>query len=109
VFYFSVSAETSGQRIAAERSPSYYEAGQDVTGIDDPVESYRQFIDREIREYESLSLIFQFVKVDGEQAIYEQHRKLREIFACRKAQPWAERNHEALADWLRHNGMRGPE
>lgn len=109
VYYFCVSAATSGQRIAAERLPSYYEAGQDVTGIDDPIESYRQFINREIREYESLSLIFQFVKVDGEQAIYEQHRKLREIFACRQIQPWAERNHEALADWLRHSGMRERE
>src|SRR6185436_16953196 len=81
VYYFSVSPETSGQRIAAERSPTYYEAGQDVTGIEDPLESYRQFIDREIREYESLALIFQFVKIDGEQAIYEQHRTLRELFS----------------------------
>src|SRR5947207_4237658 len=40
VFYFSVSPETSGKRIAAERAPTYYEAGQDVTEIADPLESY---------------------------------------------------------------------
>ena len=40
VFYFSVSPETSGKRIAAERSPNYYEAGQDVTEIEDPLNSY---------------------------------------------------------------------
>src|SRR5215831_6781235 len=40
VFYFSVSPETSGKRIAAERSPSYYEAGQDVTQIEDSLQSY---------------------------------------------------------------------
>jgi len=102
VYYFSVSPETSGQRIAAERSPTYYEAGQDVTGIEDPLESYRQFIDREILEYESLALIFQFVRIDGERAIYEQHRTLRELFSGARKQGWAERNHEALADWLRH-------
>ena len=49
VFYFSVSPETSGKRIAADRSPSYYEAGQDVTEISDPLASYTQFIGRVIR------------------------------------------------------------
>ena len=103
VFYFSVSAEISGQRIAAERSPTYYEAGQDVTGIEDPLESYRRFMAREIQEYESLAMIFHFVKVDGEQAIYEQHRTVRELFAGARKQPWAEHNHDALAEWLRHS------
>jgi dTMP kinase len=102
VFYFSVSPETSGRRIAAERSPNFYEAGQDVTGIEDPHESYQRFMERVIREYESLASIFQFAKIDGEQAIYEQNRKLRELFGATKKRPWEEHNHEALADWLRH-------
>src|SRR5215510_3179700 len=41
VFYFSVSPETSSERIATTRSPKYYEAGQDVTDIEDPHESYQ--------------------------------------------------------------------
>jgi len=73
VFYFAVSPETSGKRIAAERSPSYYESGQDVTQIDDPLVSYMRFISRVIREYEALAQIFQFVTVDAEQSIFDQH------------------------------------
>jgi dTMP kinase len=107
VYYFSVSPETSGQRIAGERSPTYYEAGQDVTGIEDPLESYHQFIERVIREYESLALIFQFVRVDAEQPIYEQHRILRELYAGNKRRPWAEHNQEALTDWLQHSTEMG--
>src|SRR6185295_2130121 len=54
VFYFSVSPATSRLRVTAARTPSFYEAGQDVTGVDDPVASYQRFITRIIREYESL-------------------------------------------------------
>ena len=59
VFYFSVSPATSGQRVTAMRTPNFYEAGQDVTAMDDPVESYKRFITRVIREYESLALDLQ--------------------------------------------------
>ena len=103
VFYFSVSPETSGKRIAAERSPNFYEAGQDVTDIEDPLQSYTQFIGRVIREYESLALIFQFVKVDAEQSIYDQHRLIRSLYNSGERRPWAERNQEALTDWLSHH------
>src|SRR5205809_4862274 len=80
VFYFSVSPETSGKRIAATRSPKYYESGQDVTRIDDPFQSYHQFISQVIAEYEALSVIFHFVKVDAEKPIHEQHIQIRELF-----------------------------
>src|SRR5215208_4967395 len=53
VFYFSVTPGTSSQRVTAVRTPSYYEAGQDVTQVDDPTESYQRFITRVIREYDS--------------------------------------------------------
>ena len=33
-----------------------------------------------IREYESLALIFNFITVDAEQSIGEQHRQIRELF-----------------------------
>src|SRR4029079_14587150 len=56
VFYFSVSAGTSGKRVTATRTPNFYEAGQDVTKLDDPVESYQRFISRVIREYEALAV-----------------------------------------------------
>src|SRR5215467_9562071 len=66
VFYFAVSATTSGRRVMAERLPNYYEAGQDVTNVDDPVESYQRFVTRVIREYEALAVIFNFITVDAE-------------------------------------------
>ena len=46
VFYFKVSAETCGKRIAGDRDPKYYEAGQDVTAIEDPHRSYTTFMTR---------------------------------------------------------------
>jgi dTMP kinase len=103
VYYFSVSPETSKNRIAAERQPSFYEAGQDVTGIEDPVESYSQFIARVMREYESLALIFRFVTVDAEQSIYEQHREIRNLYSQEKRASWTDRNREALIEWLKNS------
>jgi dTMP kinase len=103
VFYFSVSPETSGKRIAAERSPTYYEAGQDVTELQDSMQSYKQFIGRVIQEYEALAKIFHFVTVDAEQSIFDQHRLIRGLHESSNRRPWETENQEMLADWLRHH------
>src|SRR5213596_2901546 len=87
VFYFAVSAGTSGRRVTATRVPNFYEAGQDVTNVEDPVESYQRFIARVIREYESLALIFNFITVDAERSINDQHHQLRSLFRERERQP----------------------
>ncbi|MCX6590982.1 MAG: dTMP kinase [Acidobacteria bacterium] len=100
VFYFSVTPETSSQRIAADRDPSYYEAGQDITQIENPLQSYRTFITRVIAEYEALAGIFKFVTIDAEQSVYDQHRLIRSIFEKVERRSWAEWNQEALVDWL---------
>ena len=99
VFYFSVSPETSGKRIAATRTPKYYEAGQDVTNINDPFESYRLFISRVIQEYEALAVIFKFITIDAEKPIYDQHLLIRKLFQESRERPWPEWNEEAIADW----------
>jgi len=99
VFYFSVSPETSGKRIAATRTPKYYEAGQDVTNINDPFESYRQFISRVIQEYEALATIFNFITIDAEKPIYDQHLLIRNLFQESRERPWPKWNEEAIADW----------
>ncbi|MGH9257404.1 MAG: dTMP kinase [Vicinamibacterales bacterium] len=104
VFYFAVSPETSGMRIAATREPKYYEAGQDITGLDDPLASYKQFISRVIREYESLALVFQFITIDAERSIAEQHREIREQFQGAPRRPWPDWNIEAAAEWLVRHG-----
>jgi dTMP kinase len=100
VFYFAVSPGTSGRRVTATRTPNFYEAGQDVTKVDDPVESYLRFIGRVIREYEALAVIFNFVTVDAEQSIKDQHQQLRAIFRERQQKPWSKWNIDAVAEWL---------
>jgi dTMP kinase len=100
VFYFVVSPDTSRKRIASTRAPKYYEAGQDVTNIDDPYESYHSFVKRVIAEYDALSVIFQFIKVDGEKPIHEQHIRIRQLFNESRNRPWSRWNEEAIADWV---------
>ena len=104
VFYFSVSPDTSTRRVVSTRTPKFYEAGQDVTGEGDAVTSYRQFIARVIREYDALALIFQFVTIDAERPIYEQHRRIREFFQSARRRAWAEWNVEAVLEWLAERG-----
>jgi len=106
VFYFSVSPGTSGRRVLATRTPRFYEAGQDVTQVDDPVESYQRFITRVIREYESLALIFNFITVDAERSIADQHRQIRELFREGEKRPWSDWNADAVAEWLAMSGAR---
>ena len=100
VFYFAVSPATSGKRVTATRTPNFYEAGQDVTDLDDPVESYHRFIARVIREYESLALIFNMITVDAEQSIGEQHHLIRRLFLEGRERPWSDWNADAVAEWL---------
>ena len=100
VFYFSVSAHTSSERVSATRTPNFYEAGQDVTNIEDPAESYLKFVGRVIREYESLAVIFNFTSVDAEQSVAEQHREIRRLFREGERRPWSDWNIDAVAEWL---------
>ena len=51
VVYFALDPMDSTRRVASTRAPRFYEAGQDVTGVEDPLTSYRQFIQRVITEY----------------------------------------------------------
>ena len=100
VFYFALPAELSSQRVSSNKKPSFYEAGQDVTNIADPIASHRQFVGRVIQEYEALAKIFQFLKVDARQSIYQQHRAIRQMFMQGHRRPWAEWNTEAVLSWL---------
>jgi dTMP kinase len=114
VFYFPISIDTAVKRVATVRAPKYYEAGQDVTAIEDPLSSFKQFQARVMREYENLSLVFKFLTVDGEQPIYEQHKHLRRLFQEGRRRKWGEWNVEALTEWLglpigQAEAMRGVE
>src|ERR1035437_6859086 len=113
VFYFALSAEAASEHSRA-KTPGFYAAGQDVTNIADPVKSHLQFLGRVIQEYEALSTIFQFLKVDARQSIWEQHREIRQMFMTAKRRPWGEWNTDAVLAWLRAragspNGETGKE
>ncbi len=99
-FYFDVSPETSGKRKASTLAPQFYDAGQDVTNIEDPYESYNHFLARMRQEYRALASIFQMITVDAEQSIYEQHRSIRQMFREATKREWAEWNMEAMLEWL---------
>ena len=100
VIYFAMSPEDSRRRIASTRAPHFYEAGQDVTGIEDPLASYSRFIDRVVTEYENLSVVFRFVTVDAGDAVYRQHTKVRKLVEQAVKRPWPEFSEEAVEEWL---------
>jgi dTMP kinase len=100
VIYFSMTPKDSSRRIASTRSPHYYEAGQDVTGIDDPLASYGRFIDRVVTEYENLGVVFKFVSVDAGEAVYRQHTRVRELVLQAEKRSWSAFSKEAIEEWL---------
>ena len=100
VLYFSMTPEASRRRIASTRAPHYYEAGQDVTGMEDPLASYSRFIDRVVREYDNLSVVFQFVTVDAGEAVYRQHMQVRKFVERAKKRPWPAFSEDAVREWL---------
>lgn len=77
-----------------------------MTDIEDPTESYRKFIERVIREYESLALVFNLTSVDAEQSINEQHQQIRRLFREGERRPWSDWNLDAVAEWLALRGSK---
>jgi dTMP kinase len=100
VLYFSMTPEASRRRIASTRAPRFYEAGQDVTGIEDPLASYSRFIDRVVKEYNNLSVVFRFVTVDAGEAVYRQHMQVRTFVERAEKRPWLEFSEDAVGEWL---------
>ena len=100
VIYFSMTPEDSRRRMASSRAPHFYEAGQDVTGIDDPLASYGRFIDRVVKEYNNLSVVFQFVTVDAGEAVYRQHTRCASSSQGAEKRPWPTFSEDAVEEWL---------
>jgi thymidylate kinase len=106
VLYFAMPTLVSSRRVAATRPPRFYQSGQDVTGIDDPLTSYQRFIDRVIQEYDNLAIVFKFVRVDAEDAVYHQHQHVRSLVEEANRRSWADYSAEAVADWLQRRVSR---
>lgn len=78
--YFRVPLDESLRRIISGRpSLKYYEAGLDLGLSDDPLESYRIFQGRILREYERIVAEYNFSVVDASLPIVEQQELVREI------------------------------
>jgi dTMP kinase len=100
VLYFSMTPEDSRRRVASTRAPHFYEAGQDVTGIDDPLASYSRFIGRVVKEYNNLSVVFQYVTVHAGEAVYRQHTQVRDFVEQAQKRPWPDFSKDAVKEWL---------
>lgn len=103
VIYFSMTPEDSSRRVASARAPRFYDAGQDVTGLEDPLASYGRFVDRVVTEYQNLALIFKFVPVDAGDAVYRQHTQVRELVESTEKRPWPMFSREAVEEWLKRS------
>jgi dTMP kinase len=78
----------------------YFSMTPEDSRIEDPLASYSRFIDRVVKEYDNLSVIFQFVTVDAGEAVYRQHTRVRELVERAERRPWLTFSEEAVQEWL---------
>ena len=82
VFYFRVPLETAIARILSSRTKiKFYEAGMDLGLSADPVESFRQFQGRVLKEYDRMASEYAFKVMDGTRSIDGQQQKVRAVIA----------------------------
>ena len=83
--YFRVSEEVSLERICANRSPKFYEAGMDLKISSDPYESYKIFQKRVNDEYKDMIDEFGLIEIDANESIHKKQlffrEKVREVLA----------------------------
>ena len=77
--YYSINAETSLERICANRTPSFYEAGMDLKLSNNPYKSYVIFQNMVNAEYLQMVDEFGLVKIDAQQSIHAKQVKMREL------------------------------
>ncbi len=75
--YYDISAEISLERICANRTPSFYEAGMDLKLSNNPYKSYVIFQNRVNEEYASMVEEFGLVKIDANNTIHSKQILLR--------------------------------
>ena len=79
--YFRVSEEVSLERICANRSPKFYEAGMDMKLSNNPYKSYVLFQNKIVQEYESMVDEFGLIKIDALDSIRQKQNFIREKVA----------------------------
>ncbi len=79
--YYSISAEHSLERICANRTPSFYEAGMDLKLSNNPYKSYVIFQNMVDAEYLRMVEEFGLVKMDALNSIHSKQVLMREHVA----------------------------
>ncbi len=83
--YFNVTEEVSLERICANRSPKFYEAGMDLKISNDPYESYKIFQKRVNDEYKKMIKEYSLVEIDANDSIHNKQlffrEKVKEVLA----------------------------
>jgi dTMP kinase len=78
-FYFRPSLQTALDRILVGRADlKYYEAGMDLGLSHDPLESFRLFQERIMREYDMLVSEWGLEVIDSNQTIEDMQTQMRE-------------------------------
>lgn len=77
--YFDIDPQTSMERICANRTPKFYEAGMDLKLSNDPYESYIIFQSRVIKEYQKMVNEYGLVKIDAKDSIHSKQIQMREM------------------------------
>lgn len=82
VFYFRVPLEIATARILSSRTKlKFYEAGMDLGLSSDPVESFKLFQGRVLKEYDRMASEYGFKVMDGTKSIDGQQQKVRAVVA----------------------------
>ena len=77
-----VPLEVATARILSSRAKiKFYEAGMDLGLSTDPVESFRLFQGRVLKEYDRMAPEYQFKVMDGTRSIDGQQQKVRAVIA----------------------------
>lgn len=77
--FYNVSAQTSLERICANRAPKFYEAGMDLKISKDPYQSYKVFQSCVNKQYEAMVKEFNFVEIDAKRSIHDKQVELRNL------------------------------
>jgi dTMP kinase len=79
-FYFRVPIDVSVKRLLVGRKQlKYYEAGMDLHLSTDPVESFRMFQSRVLREYDQIVKEYSLIVIDARESISVMQRHVRTI------------------------------
>ncbi len=76
--YFNVTEDVSLERICANRSPKFYEAGMDLKISNDPYESYKIFQKRVNDEYKKMIKEYGLIEIDANDTIHNKQLFFRE-------------------------------